>query len=155
MHELCLWIYYKLHSFLLLARVEAASCRLGHSTRTRTRMRAYTCMPPQQCSYVFYFDRSLPTGDAGLRRGQAPRKVQNCPPREGGKGLIPVANRRGAVDAKIDVGRNKELRLLTPASRRWVRRLNNPFCALPVPLQLCCVCPSKEPFASRHPRMPC
>ena len=43
-------------------------------------------------------------GTAGL-----PREVQNFPP-----GLIPMANRRGAVDTKIDVGRNKELRLLTP-----------------------------------------
>ena len=71
--------------------------------------------------------------DLDGRRGppsrQAPRKVQNCPPREGGRGLTNPGGQPepwgSLINAKIDVGRNKELRLLTPASRRWVRRLNN------------------------------
>lgn len=129
------------------------ACACCNSTLTRYHATPHRLhYPLAHAPYVFFFVRCL--RNRGPPSGQAPWEVQNFPPREGG-GLIPVANRRGAVDAKIDVGRNKELRLLTPASRRWVRRLNNPFCALPVPLQLCGVCPSKEPFASRHPRMPC
>ena len=129
------------------------------TTRVPAHVRAHVCVRTR----VQFIRRSIDYmsfssfaayGTAGLPRGKPLGRCRTSPPGRGG-GLIPVANRRGAVDAKIDVGRNKELRLLTPASRRWVRRLNNPFCALPVPLQLCGVCPSKEPFACRHPRMPC
>ena len=107
--------------------LEAGANVVGLRVHVRRRRRARRAQRGCICYFICLFLRSLPT-EPRASLGASPLGGAELPP-QGGGGLIPVANRRGAVDAKIDVGRNKELRLLTPASRgrRWVLRFNNPF----------------------------